>query len=71
MKLNDIFEILLIESKTDDIIKNKIKEMISFGLDEDELDLTNFVTNYGEKYVKSIKNPHKSLNKFFNYTKKL
>ena len=66
MKLNDIFEILLIESKTDDIIKNKIKEMISIGLDEDELDLTNFVTNYGEKYVKSIKNPHKSLNKFFD-----
>jgi hypothetical protein len=49
MKLNDIFEILLIESKTDDIIKNKIKEMISFGLDEDELELTNFVTNYDNK----------------------
>ena len=66
MKLNDIFEILLIESKTDDIIKNKIKEMVSAGLDEDESDLISFVTNYGEKYVKSIKNPHKSLNKFFD-----
>jgi CRP-like cAMP-binding protein len=71
MKLNDIFDILLIESKTDDIIKNKIKEMISIGLDEDELDLTNFVTNYGEKYVKSIKNPHKSLNKFFDEVRKV
>lgn len=66
MKLNDIFEILLIESKTDDIIKNKIKDMASAGLDEDESDLISFVTNYGEKYVKSIKNPHKSLNKFFD-----
>jgi hypothetical protein len=66
MKLNDIFEILLIESKTDDIIKNKIKDMVSAGLDEDESDLISFVTNYGEKYVKSIKNPHKSLNKFFD-----
>lgn len=66
MKLNDIIEILLIESKTDDIIKNKIKEMISLGIPNNENEFTMIANDYANNYVKSIKNPHKSLNKFFN-----
>jgi hypothetical protein len=66
MKLINILNGILTESKTDDIIKNKIEKMISLGIADNESDLTNTANNYAKYYNENIKNAHKSIGKYFD-----
>lgn len=66
MKLYSLLESVLLETKTDDIIKNKIGKMISLGIADNESDLTNTANNYAKYYIENIKNPHKSIGKYFD-----